>query len=51
MRQTEGDMKKSGYSELQIVMILKEVEGGRLLQATVAGLPSICLLAPEANPD
>ena len=30
MRQTENDMKKSRYSESQIVKILKEVEGGRL---------------------
>ena len=29
MRQTENDMKKSRYSESQIVKILKEVEGGR----------------------
>jgi putative transposase len=31
MRQTESDMKKSRYSESQIVKILKEVEGGRLV--------------------
>ena len=32
MRQTENDMKKSRYSESQIVKILKEVEGGRLVK-------------------
>ena len=32
MRQTENGMKKSRYSESQIVKILKEVEGGRLVK-------------------
>jgi len=32
MRQSENEMKKSRYSESQVVKILKEVEGDRLVK-------------------
>ncbi|KAF0806795.1 hypothetical protein A167_03124 [Alcanivorax sp. S71-1-4] len=40
MTLAENDIKKSRYSESQIVNILKEVEGGRLVKEVCRGYGS-----------